>query len=119
MNNDLLNILAHSNKDIHNQDIMNYLSGKLSAEEKHMMEVAMLENEIIDDAVEGLSALPNDHIAPAVDHVNHNLKKYLEQKKSKKARWNIKDLQWQYIAIALILTIVLLAVILIIKHLEN
>ena len=34
MNDDLLNILSNSNKDIDNQKLMDYLSGKLSAAEK-------------------------------------------------------------------------------------
>lgn len=119
MNNNLLNILAHSNKDIHNQDLMNYLSGKLSAAEEHKVEVAMLESDITNDAVEGLAALQNNRIEPAVDHVNHKLKKYLQKKKFKTAKRSIKDLQWQYVAIAVILVIILVAFILITKHLGS
>ncbi len=38
MNQDLLNILANSNKDIDNQKLMDYLNGKLSDDEKHELE---------------------------------------------------------------------------------
>ncbi len=38
MDDDLLNILSNSNKDIDNQKLMDYLSDKLSAEEKHEFE---------------------------------------------------------------------------------
>jgi anti-sigma factor RsiW len=119
MNNNLLNILAHSNKDIHNKDLMNYLSGKLTAAEKHRVEEAMLDNDIMNDAVEGLAALQNNRIEPAVDHVNHKLKRYLQKKKFKTAKRSIKDLQWQYVAIAVVLVIILVAFILIINYLGS
>ena len=38
MNDDLLNILSGSNKDIDNQKLMDYISNKLSAEQKHEFE---------------------------------------------------------------------------------
>ena len=38
MSSDLLNILSNSNKDIDNQKLMDYISGKLSGKEKHEVE---------------------------------------------------------------------------------
>ena len=54
MNKDLLNILANSNKDIDNQQLMDYLSGKLSGEDLHELERSMAGDEFLNDAVEGL-----------------------------------------------------------------
>ena len=54
MSKDLLNILANSNKDIDNQKLMDYLSGKLSQQEQHEIEKEMAGNELVNDAVEGL-----------------------------------------------------------------
>ena len=51
---DLLNILSNSNKDIDNQKLMDYLAGKLSAQEKHDFEKQMAESAMVNDAVEGL-----------------------------------------------------------------
>ena len=42
MNPDLLNILSHSNKDIDNQKLMDYLSGKLSEKERQEVEQMVL-----------------------------------------------------------------------------
>ena len=39
MNNDLLNILSNSNKDIDNQKLMDYVAGKLTEQEKHEVEM--------------------------------------------------------------------------------
>ena len=44
MNKDLLNILANSNKDIDNQQLMDYLSGNLSGEPLHDVERTMADN---------------------------------------------------------------------------
>ena len=57
MNDELLNILSNSNKDIDNQKLMDYLSGKLSADEKHDFEKALVDSEMMNDAVEGLEKI--------------------------------------------------------------
>ena len=59
MNYDLLNILSNSNKDVDNQKLMDYLSDKLSAEEKHEFEKSLLDSDLENDAVEGLSQFKN------------------------------------------------------------
>ncbi len=45
MNNNLLNILSNSNKDIDNQKLMDYLSGQLPDKEKKEVEQWMAEND--------------------------------------------------------------------------
>ncbi len=119
MNKDLLNILSQGNKEIRNQDIMNYLSDKLTGEQKHELEAAMADSGMMDDALEGLAALKNSDIDVTVDHVNSYLKKYLEKKKASRKKRKIKDMQWQYVAIALLLVVTLIAFILILKHMES
>ena len=54
MNNNLLNILSNSNKDIDNQKLMDYLSGQLPEKEKQEVEQWMAENDFSDEAMEGL-----------------------------------------------------------------
>ena len=54
MNKDLLNILSNSSKDIDNQQLMDYLAGKLSEEDKHAVEMKLADNDFMNDAVEGL-----------------------------------------------------------------
>ena len=57
MSDELLNILSNSNKDIDNQKLMDYLSGKLSAGEKHDFEKTLVDSEMMNDAVEGLQKI--------------------------------------------------------------
>ncbi len=120
MNDDLLNILSHSNKDIANQKLMDYLSDKLSDEEKHTIEEAMIDSEMINDAMEGLDGFKNKkEVSALVEQLNSNLKKQLEKKKSKKLKRKIKDLPWLYLTIILILIIILIGFLVIKKNLDN
>ncbi len=110
MNNDLLNILSNSNKDIDNQKLMDYLAGKLSAEEKHEVEKLMADNDFVNDAVEGLGEVKNrKNIQAIVDQVNIDLQKKLEQKKIRKEKRRLKEYPWIYLAIIIILVLVVLA----------
>ncbi len=120
MNDDLLNILSHSNKEIDNQKLMDYLSNKISAEEKHNLEEAMIDSEMINDALEGLDGFKNKKdVSALVAQLNINLKKQLEKKRSKKLKRNIKGLPWLYLTIILILIIILIGFIVIKKHLDS
>ena len=120
MEDELLNILSNSNKDIDNQKLMDYLSDKLSQEEKHEFEKTMVDSEMLSDIVEGLEKFKNKKdVSTLVEQLNTNLKKQLEKKKAKKLKREIKNLNWLYISIILILIIILIGFLVIKKHLEN
>lgn len=120
MNFELLNILSNSNKDIDNQKLMDYLSDKLSAEEKHEFEKEMASSEMLNDVVEGLEKFKDKkELNTFVNELNLRLKKQLEKKKAKKTKREIKDLNWLYFAIILILIIILIGFLIIKKHLES
>ena len=120
MDDDLLNILSNSNKDIDNQKLMDYLSGKLSEDEKHELEKKMIDSEMMNDVVEGLEQLKNKKdVSSLVEQLNTNLKKQLEKKKSKKKKRQIKDIPWLYLSIILILLIILISFLVIKRHLED
>jgi hypothetical protein len=120
MGDELLNILSNSNKDIDNQKLMDYLSDKLSQEEKHEFEKKMVDSEMLSDIVEGLEKFKNKKdVAALVEQLNTNLKKQLEKKKKKKLKREIKNLNWLYFSIVLILILILIGFFVIKKHLEN
>ena len=120
MDNEIINILSNSNKDIDNQKLMDYLSGKLSGEEKHEIEKKIVDNEMLNDAIEGLEELKNKKdINVLVEQLNTNLKNQLQKKKEKKEKRKIKDFNWIYLAIILILIIILIGFFVIKKRLEN
>ena len=120
MDDELLNILSNSNKDIDNQKLMDYLSDKLSQEEKHEFEKNIADSEMLNDVVEGLEKFKNKKdVTALVEQLNANLKKQLKKKKEKKLKREIKNLNWIYFSIILILIIILIGFIIIKKHLEN
>ena len=110
MNKDLLNILSNSNKDIDNQKLMDYLSGKLPEDQKNEVEQWMAESDFSYDALEGLQQFkkPKD-IQTYVDDLHANLQKQLQQKKSRREKRKLKDTPWLYLAIFIILAIAVLA----------
>jgi anti-sigma factor RsiW len=116
MNKDLLNILLNSNKDIDNQQLMDYLAGKLSEEEKHAVEMQLAENDFMSDAVEGLEIVKNKRdINVFVDQLNRDLHKKLFRKSKKQRRKAIQQ-RWTFAAIILILALLLAAWLMIVKY---
>jgi cytochrome c1 len=109
MNNDLLNILSNSNKDIDNQKLMDYLSGKLSEQEKHEVEMWMVDNEFENDAMEGLQQMAgNKKLDGYVDQLNKELHQYIKQKKERRDKRRINNGFWVYTAIVFVLLIIIL-----------
>lgn len=112
MNNDLLNILSNSNKDIDNQKLMDYLSGKLSEQEKHEVEMWMVDNDFENEALEGLQEMAgtgNKKLEGYVDQLNKELHLYIKQKKDRREKRKIDTSFWVYTAIVFILLIIILA----------
>ncbi len=119
MNDDLLNILSNSNKDIDNQKLMDYLSDKLSAEDKHEFEKALIDSDLMNDAVEGLQKFKDKkELNTFVEQLNNNLKKQIEKKKTKKQQRSLKDVPWLYFSIILIIIIILISFFVIYKQLR-
>lgn len=118
--NSLKDILSNSNKDIDNQKLMDYLSGKLSAKEKHELEKQMIDSDLIADAVEGLDKFKNkNELTVLVDQLNATLHKQLEKKSERKQKRKLKNQPWLYLAIILILIIIFISFLVIKKHFEN
>ena len=110
MNKDLLNILTNSNKDIDNQQLMDYLSGKLSGEDLHEIEKTMSGDEFLNDAVEGLQKMRDKKDMQAyVDDLNASMQKSLQKKKNRRLRRRLKDDPWTYLAIVLVIVLCVLA----------
>ena len=104
MSNDLFNILTNSNKDIDNQKLMDYLSGRLSEHEKHEVEAWMNENEFANEAVEGLQKFSDKKdLQTYVDQLNRELNQYIQEKKNRRERKKLKDNPYVYLTIFVIL----------------
>ncbi|MEO9021530.1 MAG: hypothetical protein ABI237_09925 [Ginsengibacter sp.] len=118
MNDDLLNILSNGHKNIDNQKLMDYLSDRLSAEEKHEFEENLVDSELESDAVEGLTQFKNKKSPLTLaEELNHLLQKQLQKKKNAKEKRRIKDMPWLYFAIILIILLILIGFLVISEHL--
>ena len=118
MSQELLDILSNSNKDIDNQQLMGYLSNKLSAEDKHDLEKKMVNSVFINDAMEGLQDFKNKQdLSIFVDQLNTRLHKQLEVKKRRKDKRTLKDHTWVFLAIILILLLTVVCFLVIYRHL--
>jgi hypothetical protein len=110
MNKDLLNILSNSNKDIDNQQLMDYLSGNLSGEPLHDLERSMADNAFLNDAVEGLQQMSNRKDLQAyVNELNASLKRSMAKKKQRRLKRRLKDDPWAYLTIGLVIALCLVA----------
>ncbi|KIC91614.1 hypothetical protein [Flavihumibacter sp. ZG627] len=110
MNKQLLNILANSNKDIDNQLLMDYISGRLSHTDQHAVEEWLGQNEFAADALEGLQEFGNkEQLQELVTQLNQDLKKFLQQKKQKREERKWKGNLWVLLAVILLLALVVIA----------
>ena len=106
--NDLINILSNSNKDIDNQKLMDYLSGKLSSKEKNEVEQWMMDNPFANEAMEGLGKVKTQQeIDSYVEQLNRKLSNYIDQKKKRRDKKKIKHLQGPMLAIIILLILVI------------
>ena len=106
---DLINILSNSNKDIDNQKLMDYLSGKLSSKDANEVEQWLSENDFAEDAVEGLKQVSSKKdIDLYVDQLNKQLGVYINQKKVRREKRKI-DIQWSVVAVIVIVLLAVLA----------
>lgn len=116
MSSDLLNILSNSNKDIDNQKLMDYISGKLAGKDKHEVEQWMIDNNFESEALEGLQMVKDEKdLELYVNQLNKELQKYLQQKKQRRDRKKIKEIPWSYLAIVVVLLLIIIAYVVIQK----
>jgi uncharacterized protein YutE (UPF0331/DUF86 family) len=114
MNNDLKDILANSNKDIDNQQLMDYLSKHISQADTHDLEKAMADDVFINDAVEGLQEIkPTKNLQLYVEQLNKDLQKQIEKNKTRRLKRRLKDQPYTYFAIILILLLMVICYIVI------
>ena len=88
---------------------MDYLSGKLSGQEKHEVEKWMADNEFANEAVEGLQKFEGKKdLQGYVDQLNNELNQYIRKKKDRRERRKIKELPWLYITIVFVLLVIII-----------
>jgi hypothetical protein len=107
MNSDLFNILSQS-KDIDQQQLLDYLQNKLSAEERHEVEKLLIDADFESDAAEGLLQVKDKQQLPVV---MNEINKQLIQKLSNRRKKTIFKKPLPNILIPTVATIIILLLI--------
>jgi predicted PurR-regulated permease PerM len=109
MSDDLKDILSNSNKDIDNQQLMDYLANQLSKAQTHEVEANMAEDPFLNDAVEGLQNIePTEKINNYTIQLNQELQKVIAKNKKAREKRRWKDSPTIYLVIISILLLVVL-----------
>jgi DNA primase len=113
------NNILPKNDELNEEQLLNYIANNLSDKERHTVESQMLENDFINDAIEGLQQFQNkQHIEDYVYQLNKHLAKQTAKKKIKIAKRKLKQQDWIVIAVIIILMLCLLGY-LVVKELEK
>ncbi|MCX6210604.1 MAG: hypothetical protein NTZ59_14160 [Bacteroidetes bacterium] len=100
-----------------NEQLLKYLDGKLDDSQLHEFEKEMLNDDLLNDAVEGLSALKNKKsIDVYVNDLNKHLKQYTASKKQRRLKHKLELNDWTLLAAFLIIGICIAAYFLIKKY---
>jgi len=96
------------------EDLMKYLDGKLSDQESHELEALMADSAFVNDAVEGLQQFgEKDKLQDFVQQLNKDLQKKVAEKKLKKEKRSIKNINWITLAVVFVIFLCILGYIVI------
>lgn len=116
---DLKDILNHD-EELNADELMKYLQGNASEEERFAIENQMADSSFVNDAIEGLQHFKNaEQVKECVDQLNKQLQKQTAKKNLRKNKRKLKDQNWLIIAILAILLLCVIGFLLIhfaIKH---
>lgn len=100
---DLKDIL-NTDDELNQDDLMKYLQGQASAEERFAIEKQMADSSFMDDAVEGLQHFKSPEDASKyAEQLNQQLQKYTAVRQARKKRRKFRDQNWLIVAILAIL----------------
>ena len=120
MSDDLKNILNNSNKDIDNQQLMDYLSNHIHKADAHEVEKAMTDDAFVNDAVEGLQQMQGGkNITASVERLNDELNRQIKKNKKRKGKRRLKDSPYNYIAVIIILLLIIICYVVLKKYMGS
>lgn len=106
---DLKDIL-HQDEEMSQEELLRYLEGNLTPEERFAIEKKMADSVFINDAVEGLQEFQDKQkLQQYASQLNLQLKKQTAKEKKRKLKKGIKDQNWVLISIVTILLLCVLA----------
>ena len=119
MHSDLLNILSRKVQPITNEQLLDYLTDKLTDSERHEIEASLLNSAVDAEALEGLQMIgEKEKIQQYQREIQKALREKLQQKTTKRQRSKHLQLSFLLILTGAILCLVLLVWV-IIQLLQN
>ena len=105
---DITNILQEG-EELNDEQLLKYLDGTLTDEERHALEKQMANSAFVNDAVEGLEHFGNTrNIEHYVHRLNADLQKQTAKKKKKKEKRKLKNQDWIVMAVIIVIILCLL-----------
>jgi anti-sigma factor RsiW len=109
MHRDLTDILSSNDQHVSEEQLMDYLNGKLTDAERHELEKMMAADAMQDDALEGLELVENKkQLARHHADINMGLHEKLKEKKQTRKRRNLPQQQLFIIITAAVIALALL-----------
>ena len=107
---DLNDIFYDNNDSPDDQEIMNYLSNKLSPIEAHEIEKKIIDSEFVGDAVDGLKSFESqEELMKITVQLNENLNIQLRNRKKRKEKSGLKSQSWVLLTVIIVLLIILIS----------
>jgi hypothetical protein len=120
MNENLKDILSNLNPEVDQEMLLQYLQGKLSAQEQHQLEKQVMGDDFDSDALEGLEEFKNKkNITALVDQLNSDLKRRTEKKKRFREKLKLRLDSNLLVAIVIILLLIILSFIILHKKITQ
>lgn len=114
MSDNLLDILKQRD-DLTEQELLKYLQGDLTPEERRAVEEKLADNEMMSDAEEGLRMADAAKTSFAVNDINRKLSQQLQQQRRKRKQKPVPNQTLVIVATFLILVLIVLAYLVIYK----
>lgn len=115
MSDKLLDILK-DHPEISEQEMLDYLNGNLTPDQRYEIEKRLASSEMMSDAEEGLSQLENkEQIEKTVVHLNKQLHQQLQQQRRKRKLLKIPNQTLLIVTTFLLLLLITLAFVIIYK----
>lgn len=109
MHNDLLDILSRRELPITNEQLISYLTGKLSDAERHDIEKIIMDSGADKDAMEGLEMIGNkEKLHQYQLEINKALREKLQDKKTGRKKRKTPQINWLLIMTGALLAFILL-----------
>lgn len=113
------NNILPDNEQLNEEQLLKYLENTLSDEERHALEMQMVDNDFMNDAVEGLQNFKNkQNIQDYVYQLNHQLIKQTTKKRIRKGKRKLKQQDWIVISVMIIIVLCLLGYV-VVKEFEK